>query len=128
MITIQKAIERSLNTIPVRLIREQITREASFDFMVNKLGITTLVKSKEITTRMAAPKPSSISTTPRLAMGSLVNGWKLSELANAYQIFANGRLLQDPRPISGWKSRTEAYCWRAGPIRCVRFPKNPQAS
>lgn len=90
MITIQKAIERSLNTIPVRLIREQITREASFDFMVNKLGITTLVKSKEITNEDGSTETVSDIDYARLAMGSLVNGMKLSELANAYQIFANG--------------------------------------
>ena len=88
-ITIAEAVRRSLNTIPVKLIKE-MTPKACFDFMENKLGFTTLVKSQKVTFDDGSSSIYSDIDMARLAMGSLVNGAKISELANAYQIFGNG--------------------------------------
>lgn len=88
-ITIEYALRLSLNTIPVKLIK-QMKRETCFDFMVNKLGVSTLVKAKTIEKEDGKSEYSSDIDFARLAMGSLVEGMKLSELANAYQVFGNG--------------------------------------
>jgi len=88
-VTTEYALRLSLNTIPVKLIKE-MQRETCFDFLVNKLGISTLVKARTIEQEDGTSEYYSDIDFARLAMGSLVEGMKLSELANAYQIFGNG--------------------------------------
>ncbi len=88
-VTVEYALRLSLNTIPVKLIK-LMQRETCFDFMVNKLGISTLVKARTIEDEDGKSEYYSDIDFARLAMGSLVDGMKLSELANAYQIFGNG--------------------------------------
>jgi penicillin-binding protein 1A len=88
---IEQAVQRSLNTIPVKLCQE-LTPKRSFDFLVDKLGITTLTESV---------KDNGVTKTDislgGLSMGDFVYGTKLSELTAAYQIFANGGVYTPPR-------------------------------
>ena len=66
---------RSLNTCPAQLI-EQMTPAYSYNFLVEKLDITTLTED-------------DINYSP-VTVGGLTNGIKLVELVGAYMIFGNG--------------------------------------
>lgn len=89
-VTVEYAIRRSLNTIPVKLV-EQMGATSSFNFITKKLGLSTLIKSKKID-----GETKSDVTLGGLAMGDFVYGTKLSELTAAYQIFANGGTYTPP--------------------------------
>lgn len=80
-ITTQYAIERSVNTIPVYLVNK-LSPQASFDFLINKLGITTL-------------NQEDINLAP-LGMGGTNGGITTIESAAAYAIFGNGGLYYKP--------------------------------
>lgn len=80
-ITAAYALEKSLNTIPTKLV-EKMGVKSVYDFLSQKLKITGLVDP-------AHPKDGK-SESSGIAMGALTNGIKLSELTNAYQIFGNG--------------------------------------
>ncbi len=74
-ITVQYALERSVNTIPVYLV-DQLTAQTSYDFLTQKLGITTLTKE-------------DINLSP-LGMGGTNGGITTFESAAAYAVFGNG--------------------------------------
>lgn len=80
-ITAAFALEKSLNTIPTKLV-EKMGVKSVYDFLTQKLKITGLVDP-------AHPKDGKAESSG-IAMGALTNGIKLSELTNAYQIFGNG--------------------------------------
>lgn len=73
-ILIPEAIQRSTNTIPVQLAN-QLTPQACFNFLTEKLHLSTLVEND--------------ITSPRMALGGLSQGIKLDEFTAAYQIFGN---------------------------------------
>lgn len=86
-ILLKNAVARSVNTIAVKVLAE-LTPEASYNFLTQKLGITTLVGSR--TTASGSVK-SDISLAP-LALGGLTDGLTVREMAGAYNIFLNGGL------------------------------------
>ncbi len=81
-ITVQYALERSVNTIPVYLV-DKLTPQASFDFLTQKLGITTLTKE-------------DVNYSP-LGMGGTNGGLTTLESAAAYAVFGNGGLYYEPK-------------------------------
>ncbi len=87
---IEYALQRSVNTIPVQLSQTLTPRE-SFNFLTNKLGITSLVSSKKVGTNVL----SDINLSP-MSLGGLTDGISPLELAAAYQIFANGGYYNEP--------------------------------
>jgi len=74
-ITVQYALERSVNTIPVYLVNK-LSPQKSFDFLTKKLGITTL-------------NSEDINLAP-LGMGGTNGGITTIESAAAYAVFGNG--------------------------------------
>jgi len=74
-ITVQYALERSVNTIPVYLVNK-MTPQTSFDFLTQKLGITTLNKA-------------DADLSP-LGMGGTNGGITTLESAAAFAVFGNG--------------------------------------
>jgi len=80
-ITVQYALERSVNTIPVYLVNK-LTPETSYDFLTGKLGISTLTKE-------------DVNLAP-LGMGGTNGGITTLESAAAYAIFGNGGLYYKP--------------------------------
>ncbi len=80
-ITVEHAIRRSSNTIPVMLI-EKLTPQKSFDFLTQKLGITTL-------------NANDINYAP-LGMGGTNGGLTTLEEAAAYAVFGNGGVYYKP--------------------------------
>lgn len=73
-ITVQYALERSVNTIPVYLVNKLGT-QVSFDFLTKTLGITTLTEEDK-------------NLSP-LGMGGTNGGITTTESAAAYAIFGN---------------------------------------
>lgn len=80
-ITVQYALERSVNTIPVYLVNK-MTPQSSFDFLTQKLGVTTLTKE-------------DVNLSP-LGMGGTNGGLTTLESAAAYAVFGNGGLYYKP--------------------------------
>lgn len=74
-VTVQYALERSINTIPVYLVNK-LGPQTSYDFLTQKLGITTL-------------NENDIDLSP-LGMGGTNGGITTKESAAAYAIFGNG--------------------------------------
>ncbi len=74
-VSIQYALERSINTIPVYLVNK-LGPQVSYDFLTQKLGITTL-------------NENDIDLSP-LGMGGTNGGITTKESAAAYAIFGNG--------------------------------------
>ena len=80
-ITVQYALERSVNTIPVFLVNK-LGAQASFDFLTQKLGVTTLTSE-------------DVNLSP-LGMGGTNGGLTTIESAAAYAVFGNGGLYYKP--------------------------------
>ncbi len=80
-ITVQYALERSVNTIPVYLVNK-LTPQSSFDFLTQKLGVTTL-------------NSEDINLSP-LGMGGTNGGLTTLESAAAFAVFGNGGVYYEP--------------------------------
>ncbi|MGN0675059.1 MAG: transglycosylase domain-containing protein [Oscillospiraceae bacterium] len=76
-----QALQRSLNTVPAQLI-EQETPQEVFEFLQNRLQISTLVADD--------------ANIAPLSVGALTEGLTLKELVAAYQIFGNGGKYYSP--------------------------------
>lgn len=76
-VTVQYAIEKSLNTVPARLIVNTLTPKKSMEFLRDKFHITTL---DDVTDSYASP----------MTAGALTNGISSLEIAAAYAAFGNG--------------------------------------
>lgn len=81
-ITVEYALERSCNTIPVALV-DSLTTQKSYDFLVGKLGFKNL-------------NANDINYSP-LGMGGTNGGVTTFEEAAAYAVFGNGGIYNEPR-------------------------------
>ncbi len=84
-VTVDYAVQRSVNTIPVKLVT-LLTPRTVFDFLTQKLHISTLVETGESNDVAVAP----------MALGSFTVGVTPIELAGAYQMIGNGGLYIEP--------------------------------
>lgn len=82
--TVQSAIERSVNTIPVRIVQD-LTPRKSFDFLTDKLGFTTFVES----TKNEKGETITDLNLAAMGLGGCVYGVTSRELAAAYATFGN---------------------------------------
>ncbi len=82
LITLNRAIELSKNTIAIKVLK-MLSVDYSYNFAKNKLHLNSLVESD----RDLAP----------LALGGLTNGLTVMEVAGAYTIFPNGGVYSAPR-------------------------------
>ena len=89
-VDIRRAVRSSLNTVPVEIINKIGVRE-SYDFLSQKLGVTTLVESREANGEIY----SDIGLS-QLALGGLTDGMTTLEMAAAYSAFANGGIYNTP--------------------------------
>lgn len=80
-VTTQYALERSVNSIPVSLVNK-MSPQTSFDFLTQKLGITTL-------------NAEDVNLSP-LGMGGTNGGLTTLESAAAFAVFGNGGLYYEP--------------------------------
>ena len=117
--TVLDAVTRSLNTVALRVL-EQVTPQASYDFMTQRYGFTTLVPYMETST---GEVKSDIDRSP-LSMGGLTKGVSTFEMAAAYATFprggkftkattvleirdANGNVIVDNRPETTYPIKPE---------------------
>ena len=82
-VTIQYAIQKSLNTVPARIINYDIGIDNSFDFIRDRFHLSKLDEKED---RTLSP----------LATGALTNGTTTVEMAAAYATFGNGGLYYKP--------------------------------
>ena len=84
-VTVRTAVARSINTIPVKLV-ELLTPRTVFDFLTQKLHISTLIETG----------PNNDVAVAPMALGSFTEGVTPLELAGAYQMIGNGGLYIEP--------------------------------
>ncbi|MEG1594784.1 MAG: penicillin-binding transpeptidase domain-containing protein, partial [Oscillibacter sp.] len=89
-ITVTEAIQRSTNTIPVKLV-QLLSPRTSFNFMKDQLGFKNLVESKTIGGKVY----SDVDLAP-MALGAMTGGVTPLEMAGAYQMFGNGGYYYKP--------------------------------
>ncbi len=82
-VTVQKAIQKSLNTVPTRVIKDDLTIAKSIDYLKNHFHLS----------RVDEEKDASLSP---LATGALTYGTNTLEMAAAYATFGNGGLYYKP--------------------------------
>lgn len=87
---IVEAIQRSCNTIPVKLV-QLLTPQTSFNFLHDSLGFKNLAQNEVKDGRTY----TDVALAP-MALGSLTNGVTPLEMAGGYQIFGNGGLYNTP--------------------------------
>ncbi|MDL2233335.1 PBP1A family penicillin-binding protein [Ruminococcaceae bacterium OttesenSCG-928-L11] len=85
-VTVDYAIQKSVNTVAVRLT-EMLTPKLVYDFLTNRLHMNNLVEYRRGST--------DIDLGP-MALGSLTDGLTPLEMAGGYQIFANGGYYTEP--------------------------------
>lgn len=88
------AVQLSSNPVAVRVL-QQVTPEASYDFMTNKFHITTLEEGKEINGSYKSDLGES-----QLALGGLTHGVNVLEMAAAYSVFPREGMYLAPRTYS----------------------------
>ena len=89
MVTIKHAVQRSLNTVPTKLLYDSKNSNVIdfCNFLTNKLKIGNIVSPSN-------PTKDGKFETSAIAMGSLTKGVVMSDFVNAFQIFANGGTLR----------------------------------
>ncbi|MBR5613961.1 MAG: PBP1A family penicillin-binding protein [Clostridia bacterium] len=90
-VSVRVALRRSLNTIPVQILNE-MGADRSFNFLTQKLGITSLVKNE---TNSEGKVFSDIGLS-QLALGGLTHGVSVIELTAAYAPFVNRGIYTEP--------------------------------
>ena len=89
--TVYEAVEDSVNTIAVKVLRDLVTPAVSYEYMTQHFGITSLVESEERNGTIH----SDIDLAP-LALGGLTDGVSTYEMAAAYATFANNGIYREP--------------------------------
>jgi len=90
LVTIETAVQNSINTIAAQVL-DKLTPQVSYNFLKDKLHITSLVLERDGLTDIAyAP----------LGLGQLTDGISLREAAAAYTIFPNKGIYTEGRTYS----------------------------
>lgn len=80
-VSVKYAIDQSINTVPIQIL-QKLGINASYDFLTQRLGVTSLV--------------SSDRNLSSLALGGLTEGISNMELTAAYSAFANDGVYNTP--------------------------------
>jgi penicillin-binding protein 1A len=91
LVSVNYAVMKSLNTIPVKLVN-QMSAEECFKFLTETLGFTSPI-AKEI---ISGTTFSDIAVSP-MALGSFTHGVTTLEMCSGYCMFANGGESYSPR-------------------------------
>lgn len=92
--TVHEGVRNSINTISWRSL-ERLGLDNSFDFLTNKLHLTTLIESQTMSNGLTFTDKAYAP----LAMGEFTWGVVVKELVAAYQIFANEGIFNDERIV-----------------------------
>ncbi len=85
--SVPEALAQSKNTIAIR-IEQLLTPANTLNYLINKLGFTTLVKT--------ADKNGNSDTNLGIGIGSLTKGVSVEAMCAAYQVFGNGGVYHKP--------------------------------
>ena len=88
--TVSRAVELSLNTLPVKIMAE-LTPQKSFEYMRDNLGFTSLIERRVYGNSVK----SDIDISP-LALGGLTKGVSVLEMTAAYCTFDNEGIYSKP--------------------------------
>lgn len=86
-----EGVKQSLNTISVKVLKD-LTVEASYAFLTQKMGITTLVERTE----SGGKEYTDIAYAP-LGLGELTYGMTVREVTQAYAAFPNNGVFREAR-------------------------------
>ena len=92
LVSINDAVEQSLNTVAVKLVAQMGTR-TSFDFAKEKMGLTSLVEER-VTANGAVLTDNDLAP---LALGALNGGVTVLDMAQAYGTFTNQGMFREAR-------------------------------
>ena len=92
--TVHEAVKVSKNTVSWRAL-DALGLQNSFDFLTQKVGLSTLVERK---VNSAGVIYTDISYAP-LSMGEFTYGVTVKEMTAAYQIFVNGGIYNEERIV-----------------------------
>lgn len=101
MIDTNFAVIKSLNTIPVWLVRE-LTPQVCFDFLTETLGFESIIRREEIGGQIY----SDIALAP-LALGGFTYGVTVKEMTQGYCMIANGGRTSDGRMYTEVRDRQD---------------------
>ena len=93
-LSIKAAVKISTNTIAVQVL-DKLGVDRSFNFLKNRLGITTLVDGRTVNGKVYTDK-----TLASLGLGGLTDGVTVFEMAGAYSAFANEGVYIKPHTFS----------------------------
>lgn len=82
-VSMEYAIQKSLNTVPTRIINDMLGIDSSFEYLRDHFHLSRLDETKD---RQLSP----------LATGALTNGTNTLEMAAAYETFGNGGKYYEP--------------------------------
>lgn len=82
-VTAVEALKHSYNAVAAQILVNRLTMPASMDFLLDKVGITTLNRDEDML-------PSALAT------GGGTNGVTVREMASSFQIFGNGGVYHKP--------------------------------
>lgn len=88
--TVQYAVQISANTVPIQIL-EKLGVDKSYNFLKNKLGISTLVSQETRNGKVVSDK-----NLPALALGGLTDGITTYEMTAAYCAFVNNGVYISP--------------------------------
>ncbi len=93
--TVNEALRNSLNTIAVKVLRDYVGIDTSYQYLTEHFGITSLEES-----RVVNDSVKTDLTLASLALGGLTDGVSTYEMAAAYATFANNGIYKTPRTYS----------------------------
>lgn len=90
--TVYEALEDSVNTIAVKVLRDLVTPSLSYQFLEEKFGISSLEPGRTVNGEIKTD-----NALAPLALGGLTDGVSTYEMAAAYATFANNGMYKQPR-------------------------------
>lgn len=90
--TVYEAVQRSVNTIAVDILRNVVTLETSYQFLEESFGISSLEPGRWVNDNYKTDL-----TLASLALGGLTDGVSTYDMAAAYATFANNGMYTKPR-------------------------------
>ena len=109
ILTIFQALQYSLNTVAAQIV-DKLGPETCYNYLINKLGVTSLV-------------PDDCSYAP-MALGQLTNGITVREMAAAYCSFVNDGVFTYSRTYSLVKDRNGDIVMDNSPSTIQAFSEN----
>lgn len=104
--TVKVGITKSLNTIATKLVADYVTPQASYQFLTERYGITTLVESLEKNGQIK----TDIDIAP-LAMGGLTRGVTTYEMASAFATFPRAGAYTEPTVVLRVETKAGELIW-----------------